>query len=75
MKCPCKECMKFPICLNKTNLFCKDLYNFIVISNGSGFIKHHKEQMNYTGLLFKKKISATSFTNKLIKFGQESRYK
>lgn len=28
MKCPCNECIKYPICINESHIFCNDYYYY-----------------------------------------------
>jgi len=50
MKCPCKECIKFPICYSNREVKCRDLYDYVNNPHDRFFFK--SPQINQVLRLF-----------------------
>jgi hypothetical protein len=51
MKYPCDECLKYPICRNKTFVICCDLFNYLV-ETGDFDIEKNERFPNAIDILF-----------------------
>jgi len=69
-KIPCKECIVFALCYNRSRLHCQELYDFVCISNPQGFVAHDEKAAKQVFKLYKKSVISTLFDNHTVWIGK-----
>ena len=60
MKCPCQECLKFPLCVSKKSITCEDLYKFcIVLHPGGQYKRPQHRHIRVIQMLFNKSFAGS----------------
>lgn len=61
IKCPCKDCLVFPMCRNKQIIECKNLISYLREDSEDSFSHHVEKAVTITEDLYKKRLNC-SFT-------------
>ena len=62
IKCPCKDCLVFPMCRNKQIIVCENLVSYLRENSEDSFSHHDEKAVKITEDLYKKELHH-SFTS------------
>lgn len=72
MSCPCKECLKFPICKNRPKVTCHDLYVYFINTRislkGIIIFEGYNDNVFIVEKMFGRYVSATSLHRREVVF-------
>lgn len=73
IKCPCKDCLVFPMCRNKQTVICKSLISYLRKDSEDSFSHHVEKAVRITEKLYRKSLTC-SFTKPFYEAKFEDKY-